>query len=85
MDCGTARILIEALHDGELDVAGTAALGGHLAACCLCAVREDSARRLKEFCRERRPRDRCPEELRRRLTTRLAAAEARQKRPGWNV
>ncbi|HKC25802.1 MAG TPA: hypothetical protein VKF32_13730 [Thermoanaerobaculia bacterium] len=83
MDCGTARILIEALHDGELDVAGTAALRVHLANCCFCAVREDSVRRLKEFCRERRPQDRCPEELKRRLATRLAAAEARQKKSRW--
>ena len=78
MDCGTARDLIEALHDGELDAPRASALRMHLAVCLLCAVREHSARRLKEFCRERRPQDRCPEELKRRLAQRLEA-EARDR------
>ena len=78
MDCGTARNLIEALHDGELDAAHAVALKMHLAVCCLCAVREHSVRRLKAFCRERRPLDRCPEELKRRLAQRLEA-EARER------
>jgi predicted anti-sigma-YlaC factor YlaD len=67
MDCVTARLLIEAFNDGELDACGSIALAEHLVGCRTCAWRADAARRLKDFCREKRPHDRCPEGLKRRL------------------
>ena len=77
MDCATARLLIEALHDDELEVADVAALVAHLGACCLCAYREREARALRALWRARRPVDRCPHELRVRLTARLTRASRR--------
>ena len=72
MDCGHARLLIEALHDGELSVGDVAALMEHLASCLLCATRHDSVRKLKQRWRACRPLDRCPDELKNRVASKLA-------------
>lgn len=80
MDCVTARLLIEAWNDGELDAAGAFELGAHLNGCCACALRAESARRLKRYCRERRPQDRCPEELKRRLAELLKRSRREGRR-----
>lgn len=67
MDCRTASLLIEAYHDDELELVDAAHLIAHLEECPPCRQRSDEAARLGEAVRSGRPRDRCPEELARRL------------------
>jgi hypothetical protein len=71
MDCRTASLLIEAYHDDELSLVDAAHLLAHLEECPPCDQRCEEAARLREMVRSGRPVDRCPEELARRLASRV--------------
>jgi hypothetical protein len=71
MDCRTASLLIEAYHDDELELVDAAHLLAHLEECPPCRDRCEESGRLRETLKTCRPVDRCPEELARRLASRL--------------
>lgn len=71
MDCRTASLLIEAYHDDELELVDAAHLLAHFEECPPCRDRCDESGRLRETLKTCRPVDRCPEELARRLASRL--------------
>jgi hypothetical protein len=71
MDCRTASLLIEAYHDDELELVDAAHLLAHFEECPACRDRCDESGRLRETLKTCRPVDRCPEELARRLASRL--------------
>lgn len=80
MDCRTAHLLIEAFHDDELEVMEAASLLAHLEGCRECARRHEAVRRLKQVFRELRPVVTCPEELRRRLASRVEPTRRLRRR-----
>jgi hypothetical protein len=71
MDCRTASLLIEAYHDDELELVDAAHLLAHFEECPPCRDRCDESGRLRETLKTCRPVDHCPEELARRLASRL--------------
>ena len=71
MDCRTASLLIEAYHDDELELVEAAQLLAHFEECPPCRERCDESGKLRETLKTCRPVDRCPEELARRLASRL--------------
>lgn len=71
MDCRTARLLIGAYHDDELELVDAASLLAHFEECSACSARCEEAGELRETLKTCRPVDRCPEELARRLARRL--------------
>ncbi|MGA7993137.1 MAG: zf-HC2 domain-containing protein [Thermoanaerobaculia bacterium] len=71
MDCRTASLLIEAYHDDELSLVDAAQLLAHLEGCPPCDQRCEEAAHLRETVRSGRPLDRCPEDLARRLASRV--------------
>jgi anti-sigma factor RsiW len=71
MDCRTASLLIEAYHDDELEIVEAAHLLAHFEECPACRERCDESGKLRETMKTCRPVDRCPEELARRLASRL--------------
>ncbi|MEO6324783.1 MAG: hypothetical protein ABIQ65_09165 [Thermoanaerobaculia bacterium] len=81
MDCRTADLLIEAFHDDELEVAQVAGLMAHVECCPPCRLRHESVQQLRELCRQERPADRCPDELKRRLASCLPGERARRRLP----
>jgi hypothetical protein len=71
MDCRTASLLIEAYHDDELELVDAARLLAHFEECPACCQHCEEAGKLRETLKTCRPVDRCPEELARRLASRL--------------
>lgn len=80
MTCTDIEARLDPYVDGELPVGETAAVEAHLAGCPGCAM---LARRERDFrgLLRRQPRERAPEEFRRRLVARIRR-EARRK-AGW--
>lgn len=75
MDCRTAHFLIEAFYDDELDATSAATLLAHLEKCPPCADRRDEVEGLHRVVSSCRPKDRCPEELSRRVASALVSCE----------
>lgn len=79
MDCRTASLLIEAYHDDELELVDAAHLLAHFEGCPACRDRCDESGRLRETLKTCRPVDRCPQELARRLASRLDMRARRRR------
>jgi putative zinc finger protein len=71
MDCRTASLLTEAYHDDELGLVEAAELLAHFEECPACRERCEESGKLRETLKTCRPVDHCPEELARRLASRL--------------
>jgi anti-sigma factor RsiW len=89
--CADIEMLLQADHDGELDVAGTASLAAHLAQCPDCGARQVELARLSTRLRTELPYHRAPDRLRQAIAAampaqappRPGAALRRWRVPGW--
>lgn len=82
MDCETARSLIEALCDDELDVASAARVLAHLDACEACSALRREAETRQSALREARPVDHLPEAVRVRLVREVGRAAPSRRHEG---
>jgi intracellular sulfur oxidation DsrE/DsrF family protein len=82
INCAKARLLLQAYVDGELDVASSLALEGHLGRCEGCRTESGTLRRLRAAVGAGLAAEPAPAALRRVITQRLRA-EAECARPWW--
>jgi mycothiol system anti-sigma-R factor len=82
MMCTEVETRLHPYVDGELPVSETAAIDAHLAGCPECAI---LARRERDFrtLLRRQPRERAPEEFRRRLAARIRREARRKSARPW--
>ena len=82
MDCETARPLIEALCDDELDVATAARLVDHLEGCAACSAARRDVETRRAALLEARPVDRIPDGVRERLVREVSRSAPLPSRRG---
>jgi anti-sigma factor RsiW len=83
MNCETARLLLQAELDGELDAAAAVALGEHVADCAECATLRDELAALSLRARTELTRHAAPDRLRQAILAMRPAAEPRARRRPW--
>lgn len=80
MDCASARLLVQAFHDDELSPSEAAYLLAHLEQCPPCADEHRTTGELKDVLTARRA-DTCPDEVRRKVASRLQRCRAESASP----
>ena len=83
MDCKTARNLLEAYLDGELDRTLSRELEAHADTCADCSAELGRLDELRRALRDRTLRYRAPAELHERIRASAAAGGRRRRMPEW--